>query len=74
MIRARFCLKYEVGNYYLFIGFAPWDMFIEISEELAGVKWHPDTAYFIPASDGVPEPFASCGDIRVYIQEGLFMS
>ena len=42
-------LKYEVGDYYLFIGFAPWDMFIETPEELAGIKWHPDTAYFIQA-------------------------
>lgn len=62
-------LKYDVGNYYLYIGFEPWDMYFEASGDISNIKWHPIVSYFIPVSDDILEPYAVFDDIHIYIQE-----
>ena len=62
-------LKYDVGDYYLYIGFEPWDMYFEASGDISNIKWHPIVSYFIPLSDEVLEPYAVFDDIHIYIQE-----
>ena len=62
-------LKYDVGDYYLYIGFEPWDMYFEASGDISNIKWHPIVSYFIPVSDEVLEPYAVFDDIHIYIQE-----
>ena len=62
-------LKYDVGDYYLCIGFDPWDMYFETSKDISDIKWHPINSYFIPVSDDVLEPYAVFDDIHIYIQE-----
>lgn len=62
-------LKYRVGDYFLYVGFEPWSTEVRSPEEVAGIGWHPNLAYFIPVSDGIAEPYVRFGDICIYVRD-----
>ena len=62
-------LRYTIGDYYLYVGFTPFDIYVSGLDELAEVQWHLNLAYFVPVSAGIVEPYAQFDTISVYIQD-----